>query len=185
LSSKSIPESFWLIAAGMAAFTVIQTIIMRHLSGWPELARWYRSADQQNGVTFRFQRGVVGKSVFRNHLTVLISPAGLTLSTYGMLFCPRLLIPWSKLTRFRNFSYWGQQFGECYVVTPERTVLLCLPPPIWTAAAQFLPAPTPPPLPGSIQEDSGGLGVMKRKMTFVFVTVGIFLAFMVWMFSNS
>lgn len=100
---REYPFPFW-IAAGLLAIFVI-TVIRYHLSGWPLLARRFRTDRPQpayaslNSVNFRH---VV---FYKLDVMVAGEPGGLHLAFYPALGRPRLFIPWDEIDFLPRYNW--------------------------------------------------------------------------------
>ena len=127
----------WFVAFFLAAWVAV-TVFLAVLSGWPSLARRFRTETRPPGAPMRGQVSRIGLVTERNVTGLVVSDRGLYLWTLWpfRLLRPPLLIPWSAIRSVRERSV---LWMPTYVVDVGAPVEIALRKRAYDAIRQFLP----------------------------------------------
>ena len=98
-------NSLWFVACFLVAWLAV-TALLAVLSGWPSLAKRFRTETRPPGTPMRGQVSRIGLVTERNVTGLVVSERGLYLWTLWpfRLLRPPLLIPWAAVRSVRERS---------------------------------------------------------------------------------
>ncbi|HTO50961.1 MAG TPA: hypothetical protein VML91_25215 [Burkholderiales bacterium] len=127
----------WFLAFFLVAWVAV-TVLLAVLSGWPSLAKRFRTETRPPGTPMRGQVSRIGLVTERNVTGLVVSDRGLYLWTLWpfRLLRPPLLIPWAAVRSVRERSV---LWTPTYVVDVSASVEIALRRKAYDAIQPFLP----------------------------------------------
>jgi len=132
-----LENPLWFAAFFLVAWVAV-TVLLAVLSGWPSLARRFRTGDRPSGTPMRGQVSRIGLVTERNVTGLVVSDRGLYLWALWpfRLLRPPLLIPWSAIRSVRERPV---LWMPTYVVDVGASVEIALRKKAYDAIRPFLP----------------------------------------------
>ncbi len=133
----TLENPLWFVAFFLAAWVAV-TALLAVLSGWPSLAKRFRTGLRPPGTPMRGQVSRIGLVTERNVTRLVVSDRGLYLWTLWpfRLLRPPLLIPWAAIRSVRERSV---LWTATYVVDVGAPVEIALRKKAYDAIQPFLP----------------------------------------------